>query len=177
MKSLRHVTVLAVLVIQIYTVAGQLSGYQAGGGGGAGGGGAGGEGGVDDLEVNIPGTPGQDYPILAEVPDTGFSCDGQVEGGYYADPAAECQAFHICANDGFGGLKTYSVLCPNGTIFNQEYFICDWWFNFDCASAEGLYGLNDQNAAEAAAAPGGGGGGNGGGNGGAQSGYGSPGRR
>ena len=28
MKSLRHVTVLAVLVIQIYTVAGQLSGYQ-----------------------------------------------------------------------------------------------------------------------------------------------------
>ena len=45
-----------------------------------------------------------------------------------------------------------SVLCPNGTIFNQEVFVCDWWFNFDCAEAEGLYGLNDANAAEAAAA-------------------------
>merc|ERR1711881_566149 len=81
------------------------------------------------LEVNIPGVPGEDYPIYASVPDTGFTCDGLVEGGYYADPASECQAFHICANDGAGGLITYSVLCPNGTIFNQEVFVCDWWFN------------------------------------------------
>ena len=107
---------------------------------------------VGGLEVNIPGIPGEDYPIYAEVPDTGFTCDGLVEGGYYADPAAECQAFHICANDGAEGLKTYSVLCPNGTVFNQGVFVCDWWFNFDCAEAEGLYGLNDENAAEAAAA-------------------------
>ena len=107
---------------------------------------------VGGLEVNIPGIPGEDYPIYAEVPDTGFTCDGLVEGGYYADPAAECQAFHICANDGADGLKTYSVPCPNGTVFNQGVFVCDWWFNFDCAEAEGLYGLNDENAAEAAAA-------------------------
>ena len=107
---------------------------------------------VGGLEVNIPGIPGEDYPIYAEVPDTGFTCDGLVEGGYYADPAAECQAFHICANDGAEGLKTYSVLCPNGTVFNQGVFVCDWWFNFDCAEAEGLYGLNNENAAEAAAA-------------------------
>ena len=113
---------------------------------------------IGGLEVNIPGTPGEDYPIYAEVPDTGFDCNGLVEGGYYADPAAECQAFHICANDGDGGLLTYSVLCPNGTIFNQNVFVCDWWFNFDCAEAEGLYGLNDANAAEAAAAGSGGGG-------------------
>merc|ERR1712106_677576 len=66
---------------------------------------------------------------------------------------------------------TYSVLCPNGTIFNQGVFVCDWWFNFDCSEAEGLYGLNDENAAEAAAnSPAGGGGGAGGG---AQSNYGS----
>ena len=123
--------------------------------------GGGGNGGASDsgldggLEVNIPGIPGEDYPIYASVPDTGFACDGLVEGGYYADPAAECQAFHICANDGEGGLRTYSVLCPNGTIFNQGVFVCDWWFNFDCAEAEGLYGLNDENAAEAAAAGGG----------------------
>merc|ERR1712236_146044 len=35
-------------------------------------------------------------------------------------------------------------LCPNGTLFNQNYFICDWWFNFDCSTAEDLYSLNDE---------------------------------
>ena len=68
--------------------------------------------------------------------------------GYYADPEAECQAFHICTADGAGGLAKYSFLCPNGTLFNQNYFICDWWFNFDCATAEELYSLNDEIAAQ-----------------------------
>ena len=43
-----------------------------------------------DLEENIPGVPGVDYPIYAKVPDTSFLCDGQVEGGYYADPKTDC---------------------------------------------------------------------------------------
>merc|ERR1719343_1326649 len=102
------------------------------------------------LASNIPGVPGEDYPIFAEVPETGFSCEGQVDGGYYADPEAECQAFHICTADGAGGLAKYSFLCPNGTLFNQNYFICDWWFNFDCSTAEGLFSLNDEIAAERA---------------------------
>merc|ERR1711892_258300 len=38
------------------------------------------------LEETIPGIPGDDYPIFAEVPDPSFLCDGQVDGGYYADP-------------------------------------------------------------------------------------------
>ena len=71
-----------------------------------------------------------------------------MDGGYYADPEAECQAFHICTADGAGGLAKYSFLCPNGTLFNQNYFICDWWFNFDCSTAEELYSLNDEIAAE-----------------------------
>ena len=100
------------------------------------------------LAANIPGVPGEDYPIYAEVPESGFACDGQVDGGYYADPEAECQAFHICTADGAGGLAKYSFLCPNGTLFNQNYFICDWWFNFDCSTAEELYSLNDEIAAE-----------------------------
>merc|ERR1712203_927891 len=104
------------------------------------------------LQGAIPGVPGEDYPIYAEVPESGFTCDGQVDGGYYADPEAECQVFHICTADGAGGLAQYSFLCPNGTVFNQNYFICDWWFNFDCSEAEGLYSLNDEIAAEAAAA-------------------------
>merc|ERR1711892_1463301 len=100
------------------------------------------------MEKSVPGVPGEDYPIYAEVPETGFGCEGQVDGGYYADPEAECQVFHICANDGAGGLSQYSFLCPNGTVFNQNYFICDWWFNFDCSTAEELYSLNDDIAAE-----------------------------
>merc|ERR1711971_734617 len=47
------------------------------------------------LQGSIPGVPGEDYPIYAEVPESGFGCEGQVDGGYYADPEAECQAFHI----------------------------------------------------------------------------------
>ena len=121
--------------------------------------------------------PGEDYPIFSEAPETAFLCDGQVDGGklkktiifkysnfetifiknqcyvhylsgYYADPEADCQAFHICTADGQGGLSKYSFLCPNGTIFNQNYFICDWWFNFDCAEAEELWSLNEDIAAE-----------------------------
>merc|ERR1712012_1261976 len=103
------------------------------------------------LQSAVPGVPGEDYPIYAEVPETAFTCDGQVDGGYYADGEAECQVFHICTADGAGGLAKYSFLCPNGTVFNQNYFICDWWFNFDCAEAEGLYSLNDEYAAERAA--------------------------
>merc|ERR1719438_377188 len=100
------------------------------------------------LQNAIPGVPGEDYPIYSEVPESGFTCDGQVDGGYYSDPEAECQAFHICTADGAGGLAKYSFLCPNGTLFNQNYFICDWWFNFDCSTAADLYSLNDEYAAE-----------------------------
>jgi len=94
--------------------------------------------GLDMLMNSIPGIPGEDYPIYSEAPETEFSCEGQVNGGYYADPAAECQVFHICSDDGTGALNKFSFLCPNGTIFNQAYFICDWWFNVDCSEAEAL---------------------------------------
>merc|ERR1712123_102071 len=93
------------------------------------------------LAVNIPGLPGQDYPIFAFPPETSFLCDAQIQG-YYGDPESDCQTFHICADDGNDGLLKYSFLCPNGTLFNQEYFICDWWFNVDCSIAEDFYSLN-----------------------------------
>jgi len=105
----------------------------------------------DDFETlaeTIPGVAGDDYPIFAEVPETSFLCDGQTNGGYYADTEAQCQAFHICASDGQGSLTKYSFLCPNGTIFNQNYFICDWWFNVDCSLAEGFYARNLEVEAE-----------------------------
>ena len=106
---------------------------------------------VAGLEKNIPGTPGEDYPIFAFPPDTSFICDDKIEG-YYADPEADCQSFNICVNFGEGDLTKYSLLCPNGTLFNQQYFICDWWFNVDCSQAEDFYSLNEEVAAAAAAA-------------------------
>merc|ERR1711892_842361 len=95
------------------------------------------------LRMAVPGNPGEDYPIYAEVPETVFSCEGRVEGGYYADPEAECQPFHVCSADRDGGLTKNSFLCPNGTLFNQENFVCEYWFNVDCSQAESFYGLND----------------------------------
>merc|ERR1711971_552895 len=51
------------------------------------------------LAQNIPGVPGEDYPIFVLPPETQFDCNDQIEG-YYADTDADCQAFHICAPDG-----------------------------------------------------------------------------
>ena len=31
----------------------------------------------------IPGEPGVDYPTLGSVPDTDFSCEARVSGGFY----------------------------------------------------------------------------------------------
>merc|ERR1711913_263028 len=94
------------------------------------------------LRMAVPGNPGEDYPIYAEVPETSFTCEGRVEGGYCADTEAECQPFHVCSADRDGGLARNSFLCPNGTLFNQENFVCEYWFNVDCSQAESFYGLN-----------------------------------
>ena len=52
--------------------------------------------------------------------------------------------FHICVDEDnlTPPLTDYKFLCPNGTLFNQQYFICDWWFNVDCGIAETFYDLN-----------------------------------
>merc|ERR1711913_168571 len=102
------------------------------------------------LRMAVPGNPGEDYPIYAEVPETSFTCEGRVEGGYYADTEAECQPFHVCSADRDGGLVRNSFLCPNGTLFNQENFVCEYWFNVDCSQAESFYGLNDNIGVEQA---------------------------
>ncbi|XP_055905180.1 nuclear pore complex protein Nup98-Nup96 [Eupeodes corollae] len=85
----------------------------------------------------IPGEPGVNYPVYAEVPPTSFDCNQQQYPGYYSDVEAQCQVFHICALN-----RTYSFLCPNGTIFSQETLVCVWWNMFDCALSPGLYSNN-----------------------------------
>lgn len=48
------------------------------------------------------------------------------------------QVFHICHRNG----RQDSFLCPNGTVFNQKYFVCDWWYNFACEDAPFFYPVN-----------------------------------
>ena len=38
------------------------------------------------------------------------------------------QPFYMCEENG----RSTAFLCPNGTIFNQQYFVCDWWILNDC---------------------------------------------
>ena len=45
-------------------------------------------------------------------------------------------------------MTKYSFLCPNGSLFDQQYFVCDFWFNVDCSQAESQYSLNEILAAE-----------------------------
>jgi len=95
------------------------------------------------LRMSVPGEPGVDYPILATVPSTSFSCVGKAEGGYYADVETGCQVVHTCG----GGSKVvnkysfikYSALCSNGTIYSQEIGTCHWWYLVDCESSEKYY--------------------------------------
>ena len=51
-----------------------------------------------------------------------------------ASTESRCQVFHVCNNlaERTSVSRFYSFLCPNGTVFNQLYYICDWWFNVDC---------------------------------------------
>jgi len=94
---------------------------------------------LDWLRASVPGEPGQDYPILNAIQETSFSCSARVAGGYYADPDQRCQAYHVCLQDAELNLYPVSFICPNGTVFNQAVFVCDWWFNVDCSASERLY--------------------------------------
>ncbi|XP_022241840.1 altered inheritance of mitochondria protein 3-like [Limulus polyphemus] len=87
----------------------------------------------------IPGEAGVDYPTLNSIPRTSFSCIKQPLNGYYADLETSCQVVHMCQA---GGVQD-SYLCPNGTIFSQAKFSCQWWYKVNCAKSVNYYDLND----------------------------------
>ncbi|KAK8727083.1 hypothetical protein OTU49_009930, partial [Cherax quadricarinatus] len=93
--------------------------------------------GLQWLRDSVPGEPGQDYPIYWRVPETSFSCEGRLPG-YYADTETRCQAFHIC-----NVVEIKSFLCPNGSIFNQQHFTCEWWSSVQCETSPDFYSLNN----------------------------------
>ena len=43
----------------------------------------------------IPGVAGVDFPVLTEIPQTGFDCAAQDFPGIYADMDADCQVSRI----------------------------------------------------------------------------------
>ncbi|XP_054712834.1 U-scoloptoxin(01)-Cw1a-like [Uloborus diversus] len=90
--------------------------------------------------VLIKNTACQILPFYETVPPTSFSCSGRTYG-YYADPEVNCQVFHICP--GAYGRGQFSFLCPNQTVFNQAYLVCDHPYNVDCSTADGLYSVNN----------------------------------
>ncbi|KAI2802665.1 hypothetical protein BLOT_010124 [Blomia tropicalis] len=93
-----------------------------------------------DLDADgIPGVAGKDYPKLTHIPKTSFNCGRQPLNGYYADTETACQVVHMCQA---GGVQD-SFLCPNGTIWNQEKFACQWWYEVSCATAPSFYALNN----------------------------------
>ncbi|XP_055340681.1 uncharacterized protein LOC129589825 [Paramacrobiotus metropolitanus] len=89
---------------------------------------------IQELWLNVK--PGQDFPLIAEIPKASVDCAKFNQPGFYADvDAGQCQVFHRC--DINGNLTSY--LCPNMTLFNQITLVCDWWFNIDCAQAKQFY--------------------------------------
>ncbi|KAM3960299.1 uncharacterized protein ACR2FA_005598 [Aphomia sociella] len=93
-----------------------------------------------DIKLSVPGEPGSDYPTLSTIPRTSFSCAGK-EPGYYADLETNCQVFRICTVGSTYGFQSF--LCPNGTLFNQAVFVCDWWMNVNCKKSEELFNNNN----------------------------------
>jgi len=94
-----------------------------------------------DFRESIPGDPETDYPIYDKIPETAFTCNDRIDG-YYADLETRCQVFHVCSLMPNGQAIQNSFLCPNGTLFNQEIFTCQWWADVECATSDQFYDLN-----------------------------------
>ncbi|RWS23480.1 hypothetical protein B4U80_03760, partial [Leptotrombidium deliense] len=90
---------------------------------------------------NVRGVAGVDFPVYAKIPETNFVCRDMEFPGFYADMETGCQVYHSCHHR--RGL-VHSFMCPNGTIFSQEYLICDWWYNVKCGNSDQYYGINKE---------------------------------
>lgn len=62
--------------------------------------------------------------------------------GYYADSETNCQVFRVCTLGSTYGFQSF--LCPNGTLFNQAVFVCDWWMNVNCKTSAQLFNNNNE---------------------------------
>lgn len=82
------------------------------------------------------------YLDFDNLPDTNFSCDGKVIGGYYADVETGCQMFHVCTIGQKAEITDIKFLCLNGTVFDQETRVCERLDEVDCSRSESFFDLN-----------------------------------
>ncbi|XP_076336609.1 uncharacterized protein LOC143239437 [Tachypleus tridentatus] len=86
----------------------------------------------------IPGKAGSDYPTISNIPRTSFTCEDKLPG-FYASVEHRCQLYHHCSPQG----RMQSFLCPNGTVYNQLSFVCEWWYNVNCGNSENYFKRNN----------------------------------
>jgi len=93
---------------------------------------------LNPAPINVPVILKRDISAVEAVslPVSSFSCE---KSGIFADQETGCQVFHFCQEDG----RMDSFFCPNLTLFNQKFFVCDWSYNVDCSTAHQFYHLND----------------------------------
>ncbi len=76
---------------------------------------------LDWLRESVPGEPGVDYPVFAQVEETGFDCAGRVHGGqilFYSIPFYSWKKISI-----FGGNeKIWNVLFLSSSHMKQVYW-------------------------------------------------------
>ncbi|XP_037978525.2 mucin-5AC [Plutella xylostella] len=82
------------------------------------------------------------YLDFDNLPDTNFTCEGKVIGGYYADLETSCQMFHVCTVGQQEEPMDIKFLCLNGTVFDQETRVCERVDEVDCTKSEKFYSLN-----------------------------------
>uniref|UniRef100_A0A224X7D7 Putative golgin subfamily protein n=1 Tax=Panstrongylus lignarius TaxID=156445 RepID=A0A224X7D7_9HEMI len=82
------------------------------------------------------------YLDFDNLPETNFSCENKVIGGYYADVETGCQMFHVCTIGQKGEVTDIKFLCLNGTVFDQETRVCERIDEVDCSKSEDFFGLN-----------------------------------
>ncbi|CAB4057866.1 unnamed protein product [Lepeophtheirus salmonis] len=73
------------------------------------------------------------------IPETSFTCEDKITGGYYADVEADCQLFHVCVQVSEFEFQDFRFLCPNDTVFDQQNLVCTNWFEVDCAQSVSLF--------------------------------------
>ncbi|RZF47899.1 hypothetical protein LSTR_LSTR012634 [Laodelphax striatellus] len=84
------------------------------------------------------------YLDFDNLPETNFSCESKVIGGYYADVETGCQMFHVCTIGQKGEITDIKFLCLNGTVFDQETRVCERLDEVDCSKTESFFDLNLQ---------------------------------
>lgn len=82
------------------------------------------------------------YLDFDNLPETNFTCEGKVIGGYYADIETGCQMFHVCTIGQKGDMTDIKFLCLNGTVFDQETRVCERVDEVDCSKSKDFYDLN-----------------------------------